>query len=781
MNMARRGYARSVASGRASSLWSGLIALAVLLLLPGVANAQFGDPAWTDNVQGDIRLAGNTLVSCAPTGEAPTGLCADVLAGDTPGNNAGFVMHQIDVDADPGTDNSSSATLDIPTGAPVLSAYLVWGGSTPLGADPADPTDRARFESVLLDTPAAGGYVPVTADRFDQEGSGWYQSTADVTDVVQAGGTGTYTLANAFVRSGAGNLTAGWALMVAYADATEPWRNLSIYTGFGMVRPQQPGAFNLSGFVTPPAPAPVRAALGGVIYDGDDDIGSDQMRVNGTQLAFDPHEPANNFFRSRITDMGDLVEGRTPNAVNNLGFEWKRFDASSLIDNGDTSALVEFYTSTTSEQFILGGFTAAIELFTPDVQIVKSVENVSRPGQPAWPGDELEYTIEVRNGESPQQVVDTATDVVVSDPIPVGTSYVPGSLEQVDGEPTPAGSRTDGTGDDSAERIADPNVVRFRVGSGANATDGGSLAAGESATVRFRVTVNEDHEGGAIDNVATVDYVAETLDLPFDESDDTSWNVEPTADLAIRKRAATAGKPVPGKLYTYELEVTNNGPATASGTVLDSLPGKKVDYVADNGGCDTAGLPQLSCEVGPLAAGESQTIRVRVRVKPSAKGTLKNSATVTSNTTDTNPSNNEDDTTRKIKPLKPKLALRKQAGVKAARPGDVVPYKITVRNRGKGAAANVRVCDVLPAGLKAVRAPGAAKRSGQRVCWRLGKLAAGAKRTLRITAQVAMSAQPGKLRNTAIANARNTRRASDTSPVTVRSGPSGPCPGVARC
>ncbi len=154
---------------------------------------------------------------------------------------------------------------------------------------------------------------------------------------------------------------------------------------------------------------------------------------------------------------------------------------------------------------------------------------------------------------------------------------------------------------------------------------------------------------------------------------------------------------------------------------------------------------------------------------------------MTSPTTDPVPSNNQDSTSRKLKRLKPRLALAKRAGVKATRPGDVVPYTITVRNKGKGAATGVRVCDVLPDGLVVVRAPGAAKRSAKRVCWRLGRLAAGAKRTLRITARVAMSARPGVLRNTAVAQGKNARRVSASSPVTVRPGPAGPCPVAARC
>ncbi len=525
-------------------------------------------------------------------------------------------MHHIDVDSDPSTANSSSATLTIPAGAEVLHAQLVWGGSFPSGSDPADPDDAAAFESALLDTPA-GGYEDIAADDSAFE-SQWFQSTADVTELVRAAGSGTYTLADAFVATGAVNITAGWALLVAYADPSEPWRNLSIYTGFEMVRPTEPGDFILSGFVTPPAPAPVNAQLGAVIYDGDDNIGSDQMWVNGTQLEFLPHEPANNFFRSRITDMGALVTDRAPNPVNNLAFEWKRFDVSDVIDNGDTSLQAELTTTTTNEQYLLGAFSAAIELFMPDLRIEKSVENVSRPGQDAWPSDTLEYTIEVRNGDDPADVIDTATDVVIRDAIPAGTTYVPGTLRMVSGEPAPTGPRTDASADDSAEHDAVLNEARFRVGSGAGASDGGSLAAGDSAVVSFRVTVNADHPGGVIANTATADYVAETLDEPFSSQDDADYPVEPTADLEIEKRPATKGKPVPGKLYTYELEVTNNGPVTTAATVVDVLP-NKVEYVSHSGAICSVALPEISCDVGPLASGESIVIRVRVRVTPTPR------------------------------------------------------------------------------------------------------------------------------------------------------------------
>mgnify|MGYP001132938033 FL=1 len=253
----------------------------------------------------------------------------------------------------------------------------------------------------------------------------------------------------------------------------------------------------------------------------------------------------------------------------------------------------------------------------------------------------------------------------------------------------------------------------------------------------------------------------------------------PESDLAIRK--ASRGPVRAGAEFTYVLEVTNNGPDEAPlAVVRDKLPGK-VTYLSNDAGCDASSLPQLTCELGPLAVGASERIRVRVRVEKGARGKVRNRATVTGPNGDPSPANNEARHAKRVRQPKPRLALTKRAGAKVTHPGDVVPYTIAVRNKGTGAATGVRVCDVLPEGLAVARAPGAAKRSARRVCWRLGRLAAGAKRTLRITARVAMSARPGVLRNTAVAQARNARRASDASPVAVRPGPAGPCPGAARC
>ncbi len=106
--------------------------------------------------------------------------------------------------------------------------------------------------------------------------------------------------------------------------------------------------------------------------------------------------------------------------------------------------------------------------------------------QVATPGDILEYTLVVKNTSTTTSV----NSVVLTDPIPTNTIYLPGSLQISAG--ANAGTKTDASADDQAEASA--SQVVFRLGTGANGTAGGTLgtaAANNTTTVKFRVTIKD--------------------------------------------------------------------------------------------------------------------------------------------------------------------------------------------------------------------------------------------------------------------------------------------------
>ena len=106
-----------------------------------------------------------------------------------------------------------------------------------------------------LTVPGSTVSVPVVASQVDTgpiANSSGYTAFADVTTKVIAAGAGTYTVADVQTGTG-GNEAAGWSLVVAYADPTEPLRNLSVFDGLRVVSGTSSVSIPLSGFKTPSA------------------------------------------------------------------------------------------------------------------------------------------------------------------------------------------------------------------------------------------------------------------------------------------------------------------------------------------------------------------------------------------------------------------------------------------------------------------------------------------------------------------------------------------------
>ena len=105
-----------------------------------------------------------------------------------------------------------------------------------------------------------------------------------------------------------------------------------------------------------------------------------------------------------------------------LGFDIKNFDAPGILGNNETSATIDL--ASTSERYFPGVVTTAIDVFAPDFSpSTKTVTNLTG-GDPARVGDTLRYTVTFVNAGQ-----DPAINTSIEDPIPAGTSYVPGSLD----------------------------------------------------------------------------------------------------------------------------------------------------------------------------------------------------------------------------------------------------------------------------------------------------------------------------------------------------------------
>ena len=660
---------------------------------------------FTANDTGDITFAANTLMTAGPPA-TPTQI-ANVQNGiGTKLNNNDFTMTYVDIDGDASTFNSSTSQLLMPSGSEVLFAGLYWGGRT----NSTFPTGlTSQRDAVKFKAPGDSGYRDLTGKTVGTSSSS-YQSFYDVTAIVEAAGDGAYTVANVRSITNSSDYYAGWSLVVAYRAPGAPARNLTVFDGYGTVANNAADKtinVSVSGFKAPPS-GPVRATLGFIAYEGD--LGSDGDKVLfdgglGPKQLSDASNPANNFFNSTISNRGSLVSTKNPNYVNQMGFDADLVKADGVIKNGATSATITMTTG--GETYYPGVVTSAIDLFAPEVTVVKQVQDLN--GGVVMSGDVLRYTVTVSNAAA---ALDSAVNVLLNDQIPVGTTYKPGSLVVTSG--ANAGAKTDAADGDQAEFLAGTNSVRFQLGTGAAGfgTSGGSLAAGQSTTVTFEVTVNAGIPPATlIENTADVTYTGATSGFNLTATASADIASAGAADLRVTK---TDGKTqyVPGTTSTYTIVVTNDGPTAVTGArVVDVMPAEfssptwTATYSAGSSG-PASGSGTIDALVNLLNGGTA-TFTVTAPVRPEAFGDITNTVTVAppAGIPDPDESNN---TARDTNTFLAKGTLRLQKTVSDlnggfVQAGDVLRYTLIVRSGAPGAAPssqeaalNVILTDLVP-------------------------------------------------------------------------------------
>lgn len=243
-----------------------------------------------------------------------------------------------------------------------------------------------------------------------------------------------------------------------------------------------------------------------------------------------------------------------------------------------------------------------------------SITKTALPNPNVVAGTNLTYTITASNTAGPS----TATNVVVKDTLPGQVSVV---------------SVTPGVGTCSGGipgNPAQPLICTL-----------GSLAKGASATITVVVTVNPNTPNGTIlTNNASIS--SDTFD-PNNANNTASVNktVVAQGDLAIVK---TSDKAIykPTSTITYTIKVTNNGPSDSQAVIVtDSLPSiKQAHYKSDTGGCTlTLATNVLTCNLGTMPTGTTKSFHIYELIVGN-KGSISNTASVASSTTDPTPGNN---------------------------------------------------------------------------------------------------------------------------------------------
>ncbi|ARU05592.1 hypothetical protein CCO03_13670 [Comamonas serinivorans] len=515
----------------------------------GLAMGGLAQLAWAAPVQvaqvnqrGDFVLMGNTLGQSCTAG-TPAPVVGTVSTAGACGS--GIAANEIDVfwrAEDKGTawantsitpsQARSTAVLNLPAGATVTHAWLYW--SATLRTAPVPGTVTATLE-----VPASGSSQVVAASNVATTslGSNWYRARADVTQLVQAHGAGAYRVGNIPTRD-VRNLNdsyayAGWWMVVFYERPSDPLRNLTLFDGMDLVQYGSPANATISGFQVPNGP--FSAKLGVVALEGDAAYIGDGLRVNGGQL-FDAQNPVDNFFNGSrsylgmpVSNAGDLP--RLTGASRSLaGLDFDVVDITPRLSQGATTASVS--ATSTYDVYGLATFITSIDTYVPSFNTSTMTVTPQGGGTAVLPGDELAYAVSVSNtGE------DGASNLVLRNALPAGVSYVPGSL-QVGGAPL-----TDAAGDDAADYNAATRTLTVRLGAGANAVQGGTMAVGAPPlSVGYRVTVDPLCSGDVqIANQASLSATGTLSLLPVTmlTDGDAATAGSQTTDTAVSVRCLT--------------------------------------------------------------------------------------------------------------------------------------------------------------------------------------------------------------------------------------------------
>jgi len=314
-----------------------------------------------------------------------------------------------------------------------------------------------------------------------------------------------------------------------------------------------------------------------------------------------------------------------------------------------------------------------------------------------------------------------------------------------------------------------------------------TLANGATATFTL-VTQVAGNATGSITNSATAS--SSTPDPNSGNSSGAAGAVTvstgPSADLGITKSTNSTGA-APGATIVYTLTASNNGPDAASSVVVtDTLPASLLfQSITTPAGfnCTTPAVGAtgtITCTAATLANGTVATFTLTTRVANGATGSISNSASINSATSDPVGGNSSGSASAvTIVAATADLSITKSTTTTTAPTGSTISYLLTVTNGGPSPATGVTVADDLPTGLQLVSATpsqGSCTQTDPVSC-SLGTLASGASAT--ITIQALVTATSGSISNTAtvsptVADPNGGNNSATTAPLPVVPGGGAP-------
>jgi large repetitive protein len=393
-----------------------------------------------------------------------------------------------------------------------------------------------------------------------------------------------------------------------------------------------------------------------------------------------------------------------------------------------------------------------VEVALPKIAVTKTTGVAGFPDSATTEvGAEFPWRVVVKN----ESAVAGAKAVSVTDTLPAGWEYVPGSTEF-----KAVGAAVIAAAGNPEEPSGEPGTLIWK-------EVASSLPPTASVEVFFKAKPTTAATPGANVNSATGAFEDLTGSpggegTPY-EATDTAEAELIAPELAIEK-TPDGGETVAGSADHYEIKVSNNGTGPANAVQVKDVLRPGQEFVGPATASPATGFEEKTVEedepapgettiywtVAQIPAGSSVTIRVPI-VTPAS---LAEGTEITDIATASSPQQAEEpsDEGSFIVHREADLKIEKEADRPNINGGEKINYKLTAKNLGPSDASSVVVTDKLPEDTAFVKAEPSASCSfdaaTEVITCNVGELAVGAKAEFHVEVEV-ISAQLEPIFNTA--------------------------------
>jgi len=392
---------------------------------------------------------------------------------------------------------------------------------------------------------------------------------------------------------------------------------------------------------------------------------------------------------------------------------WKTYTGTYTVPEGQTVTRFGFEAVSSAGGF-LGGGNLLDDIFLGTEPCVTSAKSVS-PGGSIGAGSELTYTIHIKNEGG-----DVAADASITDAIPAGTVYVPGSMVMMSGS-----SRQNLTDEaDTDPGQSNGSQVIIRLGDLPNTTQ-----LPDGVIVQFKVKVLSDYAVKSISNKAQIDYdnllsgEHEQVETNETKSSVIFPELDSSKTVSIEEKAAgntDAAHPEVGDTLLYTIKARNTiADSTVKNLVVsDSVP-SELEYVPGSLAVDGVSVTdvegddsgyyassQVVGEFGDVSDMDWHTVQFKAVVQPGQAGKDIINIAIANGDNVATPDRPRAEV--EVHPRNPQIESEKfvtNANVTKAtyEVGDNINYTIRVRGVINDTyLENLTISDKLPAGLEYV-------------------------------------------------------------------------------